>query len=209
MTIILRPDLQAVANLIQPNEKVLDLGCGRGVLLGALADKGFDPDFGARPLACGIERHLQRIDAGRPPRRLLRRVAAGVATRLERGFRAGQLGLKVALVDDNPKGIGGTCLHIGCIPTKAMLASADLLDHMKHSSEFGISASDVTADPDVIAAPLDPLRLVTVEALADLPRNLLAVDLELGEDDVLPGGHLALHVAQSDSLRKSPRRRER
>ena len=61
-------------------------------------------------------------------------------------FRAGQLGLKVALVDDNPKGIGGTCLHIGCIPTKAMLASADLLDHIKHASEFGISADDVVAD---------------------------------------------------------------
>ena len=41
-------------------------------------------------------------------------------------FRAGQLGLRVALVDDGPAGIGGTCLHRGCIPTKAMLESADL-----------------------------------------------------------------------------------
>ena len=40
-------------------------------------------------------------------------------------FRAGQLGLTVALVDAYK--IGGTCLHIGCIPTKAMLESADLL----------------------------------------------------------------------------------
>ena len=45
-------------------------------------------------------------------------------------YRAGQLGLKVALVDDNPKGIGGTCLHVGCIPTKAMLESADLIDRI-------------------------------------------------------------------------------
>ena len=66
-------------------------------------------------------------------------------------FRAGQLGLKVALVDDNPTGLGGTCLHIGCIPTKAMLASAELLDHMRHSSEFGISAADVKPDPEAIA----------------------------------------------------------
>ena len=41
-------------------------------------------------------------------------------------FRAGQLGLKVALVDDQPK-LGGTCLHWGCIPTKAMLESAETL----------------------------------------------------------------------------------
>ena len=70
-------------------------------------------------------------------------------------FRAGQLGLKVALVDDNPKGLGGTCLHIGCIPTKAMLASADLLDHMKHSSQFGITVEGATADPVAIAARRD------------------------------------------------------
>ena len=41
-------------------------------------------------------------------------------------FRGGQLGLKVALVDDQP-GLGGTCLLVGCIPTKAMLESAELL----------------------------------------------------------------------------------
>ena len=60
-------------------------------------------------------------------------------------FRAGQLGLKVALVDDNPKGIGGTCLHIGCIPTKAMLESADLIDRIKHAREFGIEAGGAGA----------------------------------------------------------------
>jgi len=40
-------------------------------------------------------------------------------------FRAGQLGLKVALVDEDK--IGGTCLHRGCIPTKALLESAGLV----------------------------------------------------------------------------------
>ena len=44
-------------------------------------------------------------------------------------FRAGQLGLKVALVDAYK--IGGTCLHVGCIPTKAMLESADLYRTVK------------------------------------------------------------------------------
>jgi dihydrolipoamide dehydrogenase len=52
-------------------------------------------------------------------------------------FRAGQLGLKVALVDDQPR-LGGTCLIWGCIPTKAMLESAELYERMQKSAEFGI-----------------------------------------------------------------------
>jgi dihydrolipoamide dehydrogenase len=51
-------------------------------------------------------------------------------------FRAAQLGLKVALVDEDK--IGGTCLHRGCIPAKALLESAGLVDRLKHGKEFGI-----------------------------------------------------------------------
>ena len=51
-------------------------------------------------------------------------------------FRAGQLGLKVALVDEGK--IGGTCLHSGCIPTKAMLEAADFYERMAHAGDFGI-----------------------------------------------------------------------
>jgi dihydrolipoamide dehydrogenase len=86
-------------------------------------------------------------------------------------FRAGQLGLKVALVDDNPKGLGGTCLHIGCIPTKAMLASADLLDRMKHGSEFGLSADDVVADPEAIAARRDRIVARLVKGVTSLTKK--------------------------------------
>jgi dihydrolipoamide dehydrogenase len=51
-------------------------------------------------------------------------------------FRAGQLGLKVALVDEDK--IGGTCLHRGCIPTKALLESAGLVERMKHAKDYGL-----------------------------------------------------------------------
>jgi dihydrolipoamide dehydrogenase len=51
-------------------------------------------------------------------------------------FRAAQLGLRVALVDDDK--IGGTCLHRGCIPTKALLESAAVADRVRHADEFGI-----------------------------------------------------------------------
>ena len=51
-------------------------------------------------------------------------------------FRAAQLGMRVALVD--PGKIGGTCLHVGCIPTKALLESAEFFARLKKAKEFGI-----------------------------------------------------------------------
>ena len=51
-------------------------------------------------------------------------------------FRAAQLGLKVALVDEDK--IGGTCLHRGCIPTKALLESAAFTDKVRHAKEYGL-----------------------------------------------------------------------
>ena len=59
-------------------------------------------------------------------------------------FRAAQLGLKVALVDQGK--IGGTCLHIGCIPTKAMLESAALLERVRHAQDYGIGVGEPTLD---------------------------------------------------------------
>jgi dihydrolipoamide dehydrogenase len=52
-------------------------------------------------------------------------------------IRAGQLGLKTAIVEKDPF-FGGTCLHRGCIPTKALLHTADLLDEFAHAKTFGV-----------------------------------------------------------------------
>jgi dihydrolipoamide dehydrogenase len=52
-------------------------------------------------------------------------------------IRAGQYGLKAALIEKDPY-LGGTCLHVGCIPTKALLFNAELWDHLKDASEYGI-----------------------------------------------------------------------
>ena len=51
-------------------------------------------------------------------------------------FRASQLGLRVALVEQAK--VGGTCLHVGCIPTKAMLELAELFARLRKAKEFGI-----------------------------------------------------------------------
>jgi hypothetical protein len=54
------------------------------------------------------------------------------------GIRGAEYGLKVALIDASPK-LGGTCLHVGCIPTKALLFNAELWDYLKDAAEFGIA----------------------------------------------------------------------
>ncbi len=57
-------------------------------------------------------------------------------------IRAAQLGLKTALVEKNK--LGGTCLHKGCIPSKALLKSAELYATTKKSAHFGIEVKDVS-----------------------------------------------------------------
>ena len=62
-------------------------------------------------------------------------------------LRAAQLGLRVGLVEKGK--IGGTCLHVGCIPTKALLHSAEVADSAREAAQFGVLASldgiDMTA----------------------------------------------------------------
>ena len=59
-------------------------------------------------------------------------------------FRAAQLGLSVALVEKNK--LGGTCLHVGCIPTKALLHAAEVADSARESSTFGVKATFESVD---------------------------------------------------------------
>ncbi|AND41364.1 MULTISPECIES: dihydrolipoyl dehydrogenase [Cytobacillus] len=57
-------------------------------------------------------------------------------------IRASQLGLKTAIVEKGK--LGGTCLHKGCIPSKALLRSAEVFATAKHSEDFGVVTSDVS-----------------------------------------------------------------
>jgi len=60
-------------------------------------------------------------------------------------IRAGQLGLRTALVEKDPYE-GGTCLHRGCIPTKALLENASRYRDLLHADEFGLGIGDVSVD---------------------------------------------------------------
>ena len=64
-------------------------------------------------------------------------------------IRAAQYGAKVALIEKDK--LGGTCLNRGCIPTKALLASAHYLGKLKDAKEFGIVLDDYSIDfPKVV-----------------------------------------------------------
>jgi dihydrolipoamide dehydrogenase len=57
-------------------------------------------------------------------------------------IRAGELGLKTVVVEKDPY-LGGTCLHVGCIPTKVLLHHADVYDHIKNGAELGFEIAGV------------------------------------------------------------------
>ena len=59
-------------------------------------------------------------------------------------IRASQLGLKVAVIEK--ENLGGICLNWGCIPTKALLKSAQVFEYINHAEDFGITVKDVNAD---------------------------------------------------------------
>ncbi|WP_163855626.1 dihydrolipoyl dehydrogenase [Paenibacillus elgii] len=68
-------------------------------------------------------------------------------------IRAAQLGKSVAIVEQDK--LGGTCLHRGCIPSKALLRSAEVFALMKDSDKFGIGAEAVTLDFSKVASRKD------------------------------------------------------
>jgi dihydrolipoamide dehydrogenase len=61
-------------------------------------------------------------------------------------IRASQMGLRTACVERDPAGLGGTCLLRGCIPTKALLHTADLYEELKHAKDYGILAEGLSLD---------------------------------------------------------------
>lgn len=63
-------------------------------------------------------------------------------------IRAAQLGLKVAIVEKSY--LGGICLNWGCIPTKALLRSAEIYHYMQHAKDYGLSADNVSFDPKAV-----------------------------------------------------------
>src|ERR1700727_1337418 len=63
-------------------------------------------------------------------------------------IRAAQLGFKTAIIEKSY--LGGICLNWGCIPTKALLRSAEIYHYMQHAKDYGLSADNVAYDPKAV-----------------------------------------------------------
>ena len=104
-------------------------------------------------------------------------------------LRAAQLGLRVALVERDK--VGGTCLHQGCIPTKAMLHAAEVADTARHSSSVGVDLTEPSIDLGRVAA----YRQGVVDRLFMGLTGLIAgrgIEVVAGEGRVLDAHHVAV-----------------
>ena len=63
-------------------------------------------------------------------------------------IRASQLGFKTAIVEK--ESLGGVCLNWGCIPTKALLKSAQVFEYLKHAGDYGLSVKEYDKDFDAV-----------------------------------------------------------
>ena len=83
-------------------------------------------------------------------------------------FRASLLGMRVALIDKDK--LGGTCLHRGCIPTKALLHAAEVADQTRESLHFGVKTSFDGIDMAAVNAYKDSIVAKKYKGLQGLAK---------------------------------------
>jgi dihydrolipoamide dehydrogenase len=84
-------------------------------------------------------------------------------------LRAAELGMSVALIEKNK--LGGTCLHIGCIPTKALLHAAEVADSARESAQFGVRATFEGIDMPAVNAYRDGVVTKLYKGLQGLVKS--------------------------------------
>ena len=118
----------------------------------------------------------------------------------EAAIRAHQLGLKVAVVEKNK--LGGVCLNIGCIPTKALLKSAEVANQMRHLSDYGLSfggdgaGAEVEIDfPAVIERSRGVANKMNKGVQFLMKKN--KVDVLMGKATLLGGGRVRVEPSET------------
>ena len=102
-------------------------------------------------------------------------------------IRAAQLGLKTAIVEREL--LGGICLNWGCIPTKALLRSAEIYHFMQHARDYGLAAEKITADLDAVVKRSRGVAKQLNQGVTHLmKKNKIAVHMGTGK--LLGGGKL-------------------
>src|SRR5436305_311575 len=84
-------------------------------------------------------------------------------------IRAAQLGFKTAIVEREY--LGGICLNWGCIPTKALLRSAEIFHYMQHAKDYGLTAEKVGFDPVTVVEVLPQILPVEDAEIAAFARK--------------------------------------
>jgi dihydrolipoamide dehydrogenase len=110
-------------------------------------------------------------------------------------LRAALRGAKVALIEENL--LGGACLNVGCIPTKAMLHASDLFHHIRRAAEFGLAADNPRVDGPAfmkrVPKVVEPLR----SGIAGLLKAR-KVEVIRGRGRLAAAGTLAVKTAEGD-----------
>jgi dihydrolipoamide dehydrogenase len=102
-------------------------------------------------------------------------------------IRCAQLGLKTAIVER--ENLGGICLNWGCIPTKALLRSAEVLHQMKHAAAYGLAADNIRADLEAVVKRSRGVAKQLNQGVTHLmKKNKIAV--HMGEGRLVGAGEL-------------------
>src|SRR6187397_431531 len=133
-------------------------------------------------------------------------------------IRAAQLGFKVAIVEKSY--LGGICLNWGCIPTKALLRSAEIYHYMQHAKDYGLSADNVKFDPAAVIKrsrgvagrmnsgvgflmKKNKISVIWGEATIDAPGKITvkASKTPAPKDTIGPGSYAAKHIIVATGAR--------
>src|SRR4051812_35116335 len=133
-------------------------------------------------------------------------------------IRAAQLGFKVAIVEKSY--LGGICLNWGCIPTKALLRSAEIYHYMQHAKDYGLSADNISFDPKAVVQRSrgvskrlndgvgflmrkNKVSVIWGEAVIDAPGKLTvtASKTDAPKGALGPGSYQAAHIVLATGAR--------
>ncbi|MES2339227.1 MAG: dihydrolipoyl dehydrogenase [Pseudomonadota bacterium] len=104
-------------------------------------------------------------------------------------IRAAQLGMKTAIVER--ENLGGICLNWGCIPTKALLRSAEIFHYMQHAKDYGLVAEKISADLDAVVKRSRGVAKQLNQGVTHLmKKNKIAV--HMGEGKLVAKGRLSV-----------------
>lgn len=114
-------------------------------------------------------------------------------------IRGAQLGAKVTLIEKDL--VGGTCLNRGCIPTKTLYRTAEILSHLQHASTFAINASsDASVDPAALKQRCDQVSTQLREGIEQLIRAN-AIDYVKGSAQLLSATEVLVTLEDQSQLR--------